>query len=237
MEEKDVTQIQGIVRDAVVGMLPLIKKECTPTAVAAPYPAVPAVQCPRPYTETGSGEFAEDRTQVNSLANGWGFASGLHTFNSERNAHISRSDALFSRGLEALDENNSLAKKLNAQFLDTQADTRRVIGNIFAQQARHADDNAYVTRYDLSNPVTTGSGDTLRSAAYTPNRATDTANAGQAVNADAVNAAVAKFSDAINPVLIASIGDAIAAGFANMNKITGQNPVPVVPANPTQAAA
>ena len=76
------------------------------------------------------------------------------------------------------------------------------IAAINSQRARFADDANYVTRYDLSNPVTTGAGDALRSAAYTPNRATDVAAAGQGVNAEAITTALAKQMDAtIAPVL------------------------------------
>ena len=42
------------------------------------------------------------------------------------------------------------------------------------------DDNAYVTRYDLSNPVTTGTGDAVRANAVPVNRVTDVAGAGVA---------------------------------------------------------
>ena len=65
------------------------------------------------------------------------------------------------------------------------------IAAINSQRMRFSDDANYVTRYDLSNPVTTGAGDTLRSAAYTPNRATDVASAGVGVSAEAVSASVA----------------------------------------------
>lgn len=231
MDDKDVDQMQQTVRDTVLAMMPAIKDACTPKAAPCPYPTMSG----RTHAEIGSPEFAEDRTQVNSLNNKWMFESGLHTFNSERNALLSRSDQLFSHALEAMIENNALAKKLNGAFFNGIEDTRRHQGTTYAQTIRHADDNAYVTRYDLSNPVTTGTGNALTGAAYTPNRATDTANAGQAVNAEAVSAAVAKFADAINPILAAAVGDAVAAAFKANFPVSGgpQNTNTV----PTPAAA
>lgn len=141
--------------------------------------------------EAGSPEFAEDRTQVNSLNNKFLFDAHLSRSLVSLDHNQSQFDNLNNIAMRALNNSVELQTQINAKILAGMDQTATELAATNSQRARHADDNAYVTRYDLSNPVTTGAGDTLRSAAYTPNRASDVAAAGQAVNADAINAAVA----------------------------------------------
>lgn len=97
-------------------------------------------------------------------------------------------DQIQARLISSMDEALGLQKKVNQSFIDSKEDTRRFQTTQAADRARYADDAEYVTRYDLSNPVTTGTGDAVRAAA--------------GVSADAVAAAVAKQVDAtITPVL------------------------------------
>jgi len=155
----------------------------------------PRTACGNSPMEAGSPEFAEDRTQVNSLNNKFLFDS-----------HLNLSLAAASRSQVNFDNLQQVSLRALNNSVDFQAQVN--------QRARHADDNAYVTRYDLSNPVTTGAGDTLRSAAYTPNRATDTASAGVGVSAEAVAAAVANAVTAnLTPVL--AVLQQIVASLAN----------------------
>lgn len=217
LDDNDLRQVKSLIQDSV-------------TAGISAALASPARQSQRSAAEVGSPEFSEDRTQINSLNNKWIFAKEV--FSEDR---IRREEGqLFNLAFEALTENNALAKKLNGEYFASVHDCRRAISNVFAQQARHADDNAYVTRYDLSNPVTTGAGDSLRGNVVPQNRAIDAATAQSVLNSttiqDAINAAVASalsealpgFTtaavDAMNgtvPTLEASIGAAVAAALKN----------------------
>jgi hypothetical protein len=140
--------------------------------------------------ETGSPEFAEDRTQINSLNN-----KRIHeeyqdlALTAARRSQVNF-DNLQQVSLRALNESVDLQAQLNAKTLQSIEDSRTELETLRSQRARYSDDANYVTRYDLSNPVTTGAGDTLRSAAYTPNRAVDTASAGVSVSAEAVLAPI-----------------------------------------------
>ena len=152
--------------------------------------------------EAGSPEFAEDRTQINSLNN-----KRIHeeyqdlALTAARRSQVNF-DNLQQVSLRALNASVDLQAQLNQKILAGFDQNAVEIAAINSQRARFADDANYVTRYDLSNPVTTGAGDALRSAAYTPNRATDVAAAGQGVNAEAITTALAKQMDAtITPIL------------------------------------
>src|SRR5271170_2699965 len=138
------------------------------------------------HAEIGSPEFAEDRTQVNSLNNKFMFDAALLTFMDGLMRSANHLAELQARSLQSIDENLSLTKKLNGQYFESANDRAKLDTSTRAQLLRLEADNAYVTRYDLSNPVATGAGDTLTSAAYTPNRAVDTASAGVGVSAEAV---------------------------------------------------
>lgn len=154
--------------------------------------------------EAGSPEFAEDRTQINSLNN-----KRIHeeyqdlALTAARRSQVNF-DNLQQVSLRALNASVDLQQQLNNKTLQSIEDSRVELETLRNQRARFADDANYVTRYDLSNPVTTGAGDALRSAAYTPNRAVDVAASGVGVSAEAVAAAVAKQVDAtITPVVAA----------------------------------
>ena len=141
--------------------------------------------------EAGSPEFAEDRTQVNSLNNKYLFDSHLNLSLTAAQRSQVNFDNLQQVSLRALNASVDLQAQLNQKILSGFDQNAVEIAAINSQRMRFSDDANYVTRYDLSNPVTTGAGDTLRSAAYTPNRATDVASAGVGVSAEAVSASVA----------------------------------------------
>ena len=152
--------------------------------------------------EAGSPEFAEDRTQINSLNN-----KRIHeeyqdlALTSARRSQVNF-DNLQQVSLRALNNSVDLQAQINARVIESLDQRAHELAATNAQRARHVDMWSYEQAYDLGNPVTTGAGDALRSAAYTPNRATDTASAGVGVSAEAVAAAVAKQVDAtITPVL------------------------------------
>ena len=156
----------------------------------------------RSAMEAGSPEFAEDRTQVNSLNNKYLFDSHLNLSLTAAQRSQVNFDNLQQVSLRALNASVDLQAQLNQKILSGFDQNAVEIAAINSQRMRFSDDANYVTRYDLSNPVATGAGDTLRSAAYTPNRATDVAAAGQGVNAEAITTALAKQMDAtITPVL------------------------------------
>ena len=146
---------------------------------------------PRSAMEAGSPEFAEDRTQVNSLNNKYLFDSHLNLSLTAAQRSQVNFDNLQQVSLRALNASVDLQAQLNQKILSGFDQNAVEIAAINSQRMRFSDDANYVTRYDLSNPVTTGAGDTLRSAAYTPNRATDVASAGVGVSAEAVSASVA----------------------------------------------
>ena len=71
------------------------------------------------------------------------------------------------------------------------------------------------------NPVSQGTGESIDAAAYTANRAVDVAAAGQALNADAINAAVAAAFASNIPILAAAISQGVAAVLSAQSKSTG----------------
>jgi hypothetical protein len=141
--------------------------------------------------EAGSPEFAEDRTQVNSLNNKYLFDSHLNLSLTAAQRSQVNFDNLQQVSLRALNASVDLQAQLNQKILSGFDQNAVELAATNSQRARHSDMWAYEQAYDLGNPVTTGAGDTLRSAAYTPNRATDVASAGVGVSAEAVSASVA----------------------------------------------
>lgn len=134
-------------------------------------------------------------------------------------------DDISQRTTASFDQLLQLQAKINEEHFASIHELRKNLADIEADRRRHADDANYVTRYDLSNPVTTGAGDALRSAAYTPNRATDTASAGVGVSAEAVAAAVAKEVDAsLTPLLgtLQQTVQALAAATASIANVMSQ---------------
>lgn len=155
---------------------------------------------PRPNSgrtpaEVGSPEFAEDRTQINSLNNKRIHEEYQDLALTEARRSRSHYDDLLSRGLQSFDQLLTLQSQLNQSFFSGVND-----------RARLRDQWNYITAYDLSNPATTGSADSLRANVAPANRVTDSiqnaTSGGVAVSAEAVAAAVAKQVDAtVTPVL------------------------------------
>lgn len=114
-------------------------------------------------------------------------------------------DDLNSRTLNSFDSLLTLQNKLNNEHFTTISELRHRLATLEADRARYADDAEYVTRYDLSNPVTTGTGDALRSAAYPPNRFADV---GGAVGTVSLNDAVANLVTALTATVVAAAGKA-----------------------------
>lgn len=147
-------------------------------------------------------EFFEDQSQKNAL-------NAKRTYDEFQDISLvaarrsqTNFDNLQQVALRSLNQSVELQAQLNAKILNEMEDSRNNVAAIHAQARRFEADAEYVTRYDLSNPVTTGTGDALRSTAYTPNRAADIAASGVGVSAEAIAAAVAKSVDAtITPVL------------------------------------
>ena len=128
--------------------------------------SVPAATS-RSSAEIGSPEFAEDRTQVNSLNNKHIFEAA-HTFLTSERAQLS------ARLIQSFDELSGLTAKLNHQFLQGATD-RAVYGQAWE----------YNRAYDVANPVAIGAGANLLAGSVPANRITDTtgAVAGGAVSA------------------------------------------------------
>ena len=120
----------------------------------------------RTSAEIGSPEFAEDRTQINSLNNKHIFEAA-HTFLTSERAQLS------ARMVQSFDQVLSLAAKLDHQFL--QGTTDRAV----FQQGWE-----YNRQFDLANPVSIGTANNLGAGAVPSNRITDTtgAVAGGAIN-------------------------------------------------------
>src|SRR5271169_3692303 len=121
----------------------------------------------RTAAEVGSPEFAEDRTQINSLNNKHIFEAA-HTFLTSERAQLS------ARLVHSFDELASLTAKLNHQYLQGVTD-RAVYGQGWE----------YSRQYDLANPIAVGAGANVGAGSAPANRITDTtgAVAGGAVSA------------------------------------------------------
>jgi hypothetical protein len=152
--------------------------------------------------ETGTDEFFKAHSELTA-------ANEKRTYDEFQDISLtsarrsqSHFDDLNTRSTASLDQLLTLQAKVNEDHFASIHELRKHLANIQVDRQRHADIWAYETAYDLGNPVTTGAGDTMRSAAYTPNRSVDTASAGVGVTAEAVAAAVAKQVDAtVTPVL------------------------------------
>ena len=185
MDQADLDQVKAMIQQSVTAA---VAAACKPAPTAS-------------RAEIGSPEFAEDRTQVNSLNNKMLFDI---TFGS----YAKQSDKLFSAAFETLMESVNLSKKMNGTYFDK-----------VAQSTRWQDDNAYVTRYDLSNPNTLGTSDNVRGGVVPQNRAIDTATSQSTLNnttmQTAIEAAVANALNGTIPTLEAAVGAAVAAALAN----------------------
>lgn len=175
--------------------------------------------------EVGEDEFFKAHSELNAL-------NGKRTYDEFQDVSLASArrsqghlDDLNIRSTASYDQLLTLQARLNEEHFASIHELRKHLANIQVDRQRHADVWTYETAYDLGNPVTTGSGDTLRSAAYTPNRAVDTASAGVGVSAEAVAAAVAKSVDAtITPVLasLQQIVQALATATTAIGNVVNQ---------------
>jgi hypothetical protein len=131
----------------------------------------------RTSQEIGSPEFAEDRTQVNSLNNKFIFDGAHSTYLTERNRNQAVADQLAARMVHGLDEVLNTSQKLNHEFL-----------NAVTARARYVEGWEYNRAYDLANPIAVGAGANLGAGSVPSNRITDTTGA---VAGGAINSATA----------------------------------------------
>lgn len=237
MDQKDIDEIQKVVNASILAALPTIKQACQPGSQQStvPYPTMTG----RTHAEIGSPEFAEDRTQINSLNNKFIVAQEFAHFNTDLIRSRDHHSDVAARGLQSLTEAVNLQTKINQEYLSGAQETRKNLAEVFAQRIKIADMWAYNQGYDIANPIAVGAGANLGAGSVPSNRAVDVAAAGQAVNAVAVGAAVANAVNALNPVLVAAVGDAVAAAFKANFPVSGgpQNTttVPTPPATGTGA--
>lgn len=180
----------------------------------------------RSAAEIGSPEFAEDRTQINSLNNKDIFAREAARFDATYFHSLDHHGDVLARGLQSLTESVNLQAKINQEFLAAHQNNRLALSEVFGLRFKWSDMWAYNQGYDLANPVSTGVGDVVRGGAYTPNRAIDTASAGVGVSAEAVSAAVAKQVDAtVTPVLMSlqQMIQSVAAATASIANVLAQS--------------
>lgn len=195
LEKTDIDQIQGMIAEAVIAGQKAAAKYAPPVAPAS-------------RAEVGSPEFAEDRTQVNSLNNKWMFEAAMDRFWSRSTRSDDHYADLQSRSLKSLDGLLELGSKVTQKFMES-VDLN--------QRARMGFD--YTTAYDLSNPNTLGTSDNVRGGVVPQNRAIDTATSQSTLNnttmQTAIEAAVANALNGTVPTLEAAVGAAVAAALAN----------------------
>jgi hypothetical protein len=205
MNAEDTQQVKDIVAQAVSAGIASYDNLAKMRS-ASEKPATSPVPFSR--QEVGSPEFAEDRTQVNSLNNKWIFESAMDRYYSRSARSDDHFADLQSRGLDALTESLNLTKQVHSKFF-TDMDDR----------ARIRDGWNYNTAYDLANPNTLGTSDNVRGGVVPQNRAIDTATAQSTLNNTTLQTAIlGAVADAMNgtiPTLEAAIGAAVAAALAN----------------------
>ncbi len=197
MSPEDQAQVSDMIQKGVAAGLSACRPQLLPPA-SGPGRA-----------EIGSPEFAEDRTQVNSLNNKWIFESAMDRFYARAMRSDDHVSDLQARGLQSLDNLLGLQEKVNEKFFAGVDDRSRIRDIAF-----------YETMYDLGNPNTLGTSDVVRGAVDPQNRAIDTAAAQSALNNTTMQTAIeAAVADALNgtiPTLEAAIGAAVAAALANV---------------------
>jgi hypothetical protein len=211
LDPADLDQVKNLIQNSVTAAI----------AAACPRPAQVA-PVSRSAAEVGSPEFAEDRTQINSLNNKWIFESAMDRYWSRSARSDDHYADLQSRSLASLDNLLEIGKKVSQKFFSS-IDLN--------ERSRMGFD--YTTTYDLSNPNTLGTSDVVRGAVDPQNRAIDNATASLSNIPSMVQSAVAQaftdntvFSDAVKgavadamngtvPTLEAAIGAAVAAALAN----------------------
>lgn len=200
----------------------------------APPPASnPTWPTSRSAAEVGSPEFAEDRTQINSLNNKLIFRDEM----GERNANEGIRSQLASRMIQSLDQVLNVAQKLDAQFLQGLTD-----------RARFVEGWEYNRAYDLANPVAVATGSNITAGGVPANRITDTSGAiaGAGVNASVATSALnnATIQLATLTTMVDELAQSqntanttIAGLFANVLSVLGKIQQAMTPANPTAPTA
>jgi hypothetical protein len=170
-----------------------------------PNASIPDVKVP------DTQEFFENQSQTNAL-------NAKRTYDefqdlslaSARRSQVNH-DTLQSRLTLSLDEALNLQKKVNQDYFDQKARLEVELEHVRSMRQRHADDANYVTRYDLSNPMTTGVADNLRAGAAPSNRITDTVGAVAGGTVDVAAAGVATANLGILQQMIAQLTQATQA--------------------------
>jgi hypothetical protein len=156
-------------------------------------------------------EFFENQSETNALNSKFLFDQTMeHQFTAAKRSQQNY-DALQARLVTSMDETLNLQKKVNQDYFDQKAKLEIELEHIRAMRQRHADDTHYVTAYDLSNPVTTATGDTLRAGAVPANRITDTVGAVAGGAVDVAAAGVSTANLAVLEQLIAQLTQATQA--------------------------
>ena len=197
------------------------------TTTQAPPPACKFQLAPvgRTAAEAGSPEFAEDRTQINSLNNKFILAQEFAHFNTDLIRSRDHHGDVASRGLQSLTEAVNLQTKINQEYLAGVQATRQQMSEMFGLRFKWADMWGYNQAYDLANPVAVGTGAAVTSAAYTPNRSTDVAAAGVATANEAIAANIANImSVQLTPIvgIMQQLVEGIAATNASIANVLAQ---------------
>lgn len=164
----------------------------------------------------------ENQSQLNAnMASDAGFAwqtNRKRTYDSYQDVDLtaarrsqSHLDDLQSRTLNSYDSLLVLQTKINEDHFASINDLRARLASLGNDRARYADDSNYVTKYDLSNPVTTAAGDSLRGGVYPPNRITDTVGAVSGGSVDVAAAGVATANLGVLQQLVAQLTQATQA--------------------------
>src|SRR5271163_4267379 len=131
-----------------------------------PAPPVCKFQLAQPGRgEIGSPEFAEDRTQINSLNNKFILAQEFAHFNTDLIRSRDHHGDVAARGLQSLTESVNLQAKINQEYLDGVQATRKHMAEMFGLRFKWSDMWAYNQAYDLANPVAVGTGAAVTGAA------------------------------------------------------------------------
>jgi hypothetical protein len=196
-------------------------------ATVAARPTGPDRPLPRSSMEAGSPEFAEDRTQINSLNN-----KRIHeeyqdlALTAARRSQVNF-DNLQQVSLRALNNSVDLQSQINERILKGSDQTMVDLASVNAQKIRLEADSAYCSHYDLSNPSTIGVSDAVGAGAYTPNRTVDTANAGVAagVSESVQTNVTAQVAEMVTQVatLVSMVNNLSGSVTANLQALTDSN--------------
>ena len=129
-------------------------------------PAAPRAAAARTNAEIGSPEFAEDRTQVNSLNNKYILERPMNDQNTQSQANQGVRDQLGARLVQSFDELLGTSAKLTHAYLD----------GVTARN-RYVEGWEYSRMSDVANPVAVGAGANVLAGAVPSNRITDTIGA------------------------------------------------------------